>query len=255
MDLGLKGKRAIVTGASRGIGRAIAAALAREGASVAICARGQAGVDEAVESFRATGGEAFGDGVDARDPEAFGAWLESAIARLGGLDILVSNISTRVDPGRPDWWGETFEVDLHQHVRAFDLALPSLKAGNEPAVVFVSSIAAILTQLPPYEIAYGAMKAALTSFAGQMAIVHGPSGVRVNLVAPGPIYFEGGWWEMIEQKQPESFKRAAGLAALGRMGKPEEVANAVAFLASPAASYVTGANLRIDGGVIRTANF
>jgi NAD(P)-dependent dehydrogenase (short-subunit alcohol dehydrogenase family) len=255
MDLGLRGKKAIVTGASRGIGRAIAATLAQEGASVAICARGQAGVDEAVASFRASGGEAFGDGVDARDPDAFSAWIESAVSRLGGLDILVSNISTRVDPGRPDWWRETFEVDLHQHVRAFDSVLPMLKAATAPAVVFVSSIASVLTQLPPNEIAYGAMKAALTSFAGQMAIVHGASGVRVNLVAPGPIYFEGGWWEMIQQKQPDLFDRASKLPALGRMGTPEDVANAVAFLASPAASYLTGVNLRIDGGVIRTANF
>jgi NAD(P)-dependent dehydrogenase (short-subunit alcohol dehydrogenase family) len=255
MDLGLKGKRAIVTGASRGIGRAIAATLAGEGASIAICARGQAGLDEALASFQAAGGEASGDCVDVRDADAFSGWVGSAAERLGGLDILVSNVSTRVDPTRPDWWSETFEVDLHQHVRAFNAALPKLKSGNAPAVIFVSSIASILTQLPPNEIAYGAMKAALTSFAGQMATVHGPSGVRVNLVAPGPIFFEGGVWDHIQQAQPELFRRASALPTLGRMGTPEDVANAVAFLASPAASYITGVNLRIDGGVIRTANF
>jgi NAD(P)-dependent dehydrogenase (short-subunit alcohol dehydrogenase family) len=255
MDLGLKGKRVIVTGASRGIGRAIAAAFAAEGASLAICARGQTGVDEATASFRELGGEAFGDAVDVRDEAAFLAWIESAADRLGGLDILISNVSTRVDPGGADWWRETFEVDLQQHVRAFETALPKLKASDSPAVVFVGSIASVLTQLPPIEIAYGAMKAALTSFAGQMAIVHGPSGVRVNLVAPGPIFFEGGFWDMVRQHQPEMFKRASGLASLGRMGTPDEVASAVAFLASPAASYITGANLRIDGGVLRTANF
>ncbi len=255
MDLGLKGKKAIVTGGSRGIGRAIAAARAGEGAAIATCARGQAGIDEAVSSFRAHGVEAFGDSVDVRDPDALPRWIASAADRLGGVDILVSNISTRVDPSGADWWRETFEVDLHQHVRAFDAALPMLKAGASSSVVFVSSIASVLTQLPPNEIAYGAMKAALTSFAGQMATVHGPSGVRVNLVSPGPVFFEGGVWEMIQNKQPELFARASKLAALGRMGTPEEVANAVAFLASPAASYITGANLRIDGGVIRTANF
>jgi NAD(P)-dependent dehydrogenase (short-subunit alcohol dehydrogenase family) len=255
MDLGLKGKRAIVTGASRGIGRAIAVALAREGASVAICARGQAGLDEAVASLGASGAQAFGDGVDAREPDALSSWVGSAAERLGGLDILISNISTRVDPRGPNWWQETFEVDFHQHVRAFDAALPALKAGEAPAAIFVSSIASVLTQLPPNEIAYGAMKAALTSFGCQMATVHGPSGVRVNLVAPGPIFFEGGVWDMIRQKQPDLYERASRLSALGRMGTPEEVANAVAFLASPAASYITGVNLRIDGGVIRTANF
>jgi NAD(P)-dependent dehydrogenase (short-subunit alcohol dehydrogenase family) len=255
MDLGLKGRRALVTGGSRGIGRAIAAALASEGASIATCARGQAGLDEAVASFRASGGEAFGDRVDVRDPDALSNWIGSAVDRLGGLDILVSNISTRVDPKGADWWRETFEVDLHQHVRAFDAALPILKASDAPSVVFVSSIASVLTQLPPNEIAYGAMKAALTSFAGQMATVHGSSGVRVNLVAPGPIFFEGGVWDLIQQKQPDLYQRASKLPSLGRMGTPEDVANAVAFLASPAASYITGVNLRIDGGVIRTANF
>ena len=255
MDLGLKGKRAIVTGGSRGIGRAIAFALAREGASIATCARGVSGIDEAVESFRSLGAEAFGDSVDVRDPDALPTWIASAVDRLGGLDILVSNISTRVDPNSADWWRQTFEVDLHQHVRAFDAALPVLKVGDAPSVVFVSSIASVLTQLPPNEIAYGAMKAALTSFAGQMATVHGPSGVRVNLVAPGPIFFEGGVWDMIQQKQPDLFARASKLPSLGRMGTPEEVANAIVFLASPAASYITGVNLRIDGGAIRTANF
>jgi NAD(P)-dependent dehydrogenase (short-subunit alcohol dehydrogenase family) len=201
------------------------------------------------------GGEAFGDSVDVRDPDALPTWTKGAIDRLGGLDILVSNISSRVDPKSADWWRETFEVDLHQHVRAFDAALPALKAGDAPSVVFVSSIASVLTQLPPNEIAYGAMKAALTSFAGQMATVHGSSGVRVNLVAPGPIFFKGGVWDQIQQHQPALFERASKLPALGRMGAPEDVANAVAFLASPAASYITGVNLRIDGGVIRTANF
>jgi len=255
MDLGLRGSRAIVTGGSRGIGRAVAACLAREGASIATCARGQSDLDDAVASFRAMGSQAFGDTVDVRDPEALASWIGGAVDRLGGLDVLVSNISTRVDPSRPDWWSQTFEVDLHQHVRAFNAALPMLKAGRAPAAVFVSSIASVLTQLPPNEIAYGAMKAALTSFAGQMATVHGASGVRVNLVAPGPIFFEGGVWDQIQKSQPALYERASKLPALARMGTPEEVASAVTFLASPAASYITGVNLRIDGGAIRTANF
>lgn len=255
MDLQLTGKRALVTGASRGIGRAIAEILAAEGAGVAICARGQAGVDEALTALRAQGGRAEGAAVDVRQPGAIDRWISDAGHTLGGIDILVSNVSTRVDPAGPNWWRQTFEADLEQHVRAFDAALPALKASGAGSVVFISSIAAVMTQLPPYEIAYGAMKAALTSYAGQMAAVHGSAGVRVNLVAPGPIFFEGGWWDGVKAKSPEMFKRAAGLSALGRMGAPADVAGVVAFLASPAASYITGASLRVDGGMVRTVNF
>jgi NAD(P)-dependent dehydrogenase (short-subunit alcohol dehydrogenase family) len=255
MDLQLNGKRVLVTGASRGIGRAIGDLLAREGASIATCARGQAGVDEALTAFRAQGATAYGEAIDVRDGSTFDGWLERSVMQLGGMDILISNVSTRVEGSGTDWWRETFEADLNQHVRAFELALPHLAQGRDAAVVFVSSIASVLTQLPPYEVAYGAMKAALTSFAGQMAVVHGPKGIRVNLVAPGPIFFDGGFWDNVKAKQPAMFDRAASLSALGRMGKPGEVANAAVFLASPAASYITGANLRIDGGLLRTANF
>lgn len=254
MDLGLTGKRALVTGASRGIGRAIAETLAAEGAAVAICARGQDGVDAAVGSMQSAGARAWGQAVDVRDPAAFARWCADATDALGGVDVLVSNVSTRVDPGGADWWRETFEADLQQHVRAFDATLPALKADGGGSVVFISSIAAVMTQLPPYEIAYGAIKAALNSFAGQMAAVHGPAGVRVNTVAPGPIFFEGGWWDGVRRRSPQMFERAAGLSALGRMGTPDDVARAVAFLASPAAAYVTGANLRVDGGMVRTVS-
>jgi NAD(P)-dependent dehydrogenase (short-subunit alcohol dehydrogenase family) len=255
MDLGLKGKRAIVTGASRGIGRAIAETLAAEGVSIAACARGAEGLEDALSAFRAHGVDAHGEALDVRDAAAFGGWIGRAADALGGVDILVSNVTTRVDPASEHWWRDSFEADLQQHVRALDAALPHLRQGREPAVVFVGSIAAVMSQLPPYEIAYGAMKAAMTSYAGQMAAIHGPSGLRVNTVAPGPVFFEGGWWDMVKAKQPAAFERASGLSALGRMASPQEVANAVAFLASPAAGYVTGVNLRVDGGLIRTVNF
>jgi NAD(P)-dependent dehydrogenase (short-subunit alcohol dehydrogenase family) len=255
MDLGLRGKRAFITGASRGIGRAIAERLAAEGADVAICARGQAGVDDAVSALRVAGVRAHGRAADVRQPGAMTELIDWAAGELGGLDILVSNVSTRIQPGTETWWQETFDVDLHQHIRAFDAALPALRKGGAPSVVLLSSIAAVLNALPPEEIAYGAMKAALTSFGAQMARIHGSEGIRVNLVAPGPIHFEGGVWDKIKSVKPAAFDAVSEMSALKRFGTPDEVANAVAFLASPAASYITGANLRVDGGLVRSVNY
>lgn len=255
MDLRLNGARALVTGGSRGIGAAICKALAAEGAAIATCARGEEGLEAALQDYRAQGVEAHGEAIDVRDAEAFEAWVMRSAEALGGLDIVVSNVSTRIDPASESWWPDTFEADLMQHVRLKTLAVPHLAKGNNPAMVFIASIASVLTVLPPHEEAYGAMKAGLVNLVGQWAAQLAPQGVRVNAISPGPIDFEGGWWDGVKKAQPESYERAASLAALGRLGRPEEVAEAAAFLASPASSFTTGINLRIDGGLIKTANF
>ena len=252
MELGLTGKRALITGGSRGIGLAICRALVTEGATVTTCARGQDSLDEALAAL---GPHARGSALDVRDDAALARWVDDAAAAMGGIDILVSNVSTRVDPKSSGWWQDTFDADLMQHVRLKSLALPHILGSDAGAMVFLASIAAVLTTLPPYEEAYGAMKAGLVNLVGQWGAVLGPRNVRVNAVSPGPIDFPGGWWDNVRQSHPDSYARAGALAALGRLGRPEEVANAVAWLASPRASFVTGQNLRIDGGLVKTANF
>jgi 3-oxoacyl-[acyl-carrier protein] reductase len=255
MNLNLKSRRALVTGGSRGIGRAIVEALAREGADIALCARGEAGVQEAVQAARALGVQATGRALDVRDAAAFSAWFAEATQELGGLDVVVSNVSTRPTERGEVMWRDALETDLLHHVRLAELSLPVLKTGRDPSLLFIASIASVMTQLPPKEEAYGPMKAALVNYVGQLASRHGPAGIRVNAVSPGPIFFEGGEWDVQRVKKPALFAMASQLAALGRLGTPAEVATAVVYLSSPAASYITGANLRIDGGAIKTANF
>lgn len=255
MDLQLKNKRALVTGGSRGIGRAIAQALASEGARVALCARGQAGVDEALAAVRAAGGQAYGEAFDVRDGTALAAFVQRASVQWGGLDIVVSNVSTRPEAQGVERWRQAFDADLLQHVRLAELTLPLLEASQPSSLVFIASIAAVMTQLLPEEVAYGALKAALVNCAGALAERHGPRGVRVNTVSPGPIYFDGGAWDLYRQHKPKLYEMVQKLSALGRFGTPADVAQAVTFLASPAAGYITGANLRVDGGTLKSTNF
>jgi NAD(P)-dependent dehydrogenase (short-subunit alcohol dehydrogenase family) len=255
MDLNLKGKRAIVTGGSRGIGKTILETLAKEGASVATCARGQERLDATLAELREYGIPAFGEAVDVTDADAFSAWFHRAVDDLGGLDIFVSNCSTRVKASGEERWQQTFEYDLLQHIRATELAVPYLEKGNDPAIAMISSIAYAMSAPPEEERAYAAMKAALVSYGSQMSILHGQKGIRVNIVSPGPIFAEGGTWDQIRQHMPDMYERAKNLATLKRLGSTQEVANAITFLVSPAASFITGANLRVDGGMLKNVNY
>jgi NAD(P)-dependent dehydrogenase (short-subunit alcohol dehydrogenase family) len=246
MDLGLKGKRAIITGASRGIGRAIAEALAKEGVSVAICARDGDAVKEAVDAITADGGKAIGGACNVKDPDEYRAWLEKAAEDLGGCDIFVPNVSGGGGMDSEKNWWRNFEIDVLHTVRGCETLLPALKESGEGAVVLIGSTNAVDYFGGP--MAYNAMKAALINYGSQLSQFVRADGVRVNTVSPGPIYFEGGAWEMIEGTMPKFYESTVRKIPAGRMGTPEEVARVVTFLASPAASLVTGTNLIADNG-------
>jgi len=256
VDLRLKGKKAIVTGASRGIGRAIAETLASEGVDVAICARGQAGVDEVVGALTATGATAFGAAVDIADGPALKQWVTQSAERLGGLDILVSNASALTRGAAEEDWKAMYDVDLMGAVRALEAARPFLeKAGAEhgdAAFIITSSVSAAEASAPA---AYGAIKAALIHFAKGVAREAAPRHLRCNVVSPGTIFFEGGVWGVTKERAPDFFKTMIARNPTGRMGTPEEIAAATVFLASPLSAFTTGINMVVDGGITQRANF
>jgi 3-oxoacyl-[acyl-carrier protein] reductase len=258
MDLGLQGRNAVVTGATRGIGRAIAEHLAAEGCNVAICARDRAAVEAAVAALRAKGVRATGRALDIGDGPALRGWIAAAGAELGGLDILVSNVSAMGGLAGEAGWRRYFEIDVLGTLRAVEAAVPLLEASSAGAIVQIASIAAIEVghDIFPdgFLQAYGAMKAALTNYMAELSRTLGPKGIRANTVTPGPIYFPGGVWHKREQEGNPMYAKAVAHARLGRLGRPEDVARAVAFLASPAAGHISGANLVVDGAFTRRVN-
>ena len=258
MDLGLRGKRAIVTGATRGISRAIADAFADEGCNVGVCARDQASVAATVDALAKKGIEASGQALDVANGAVLKAWIEAVGRKPGGLDILVSNVSAMGGLGGDEGWRRYFETDLLGTVHAVEAATPFLEQSGAGAIVVIASIAAIEVGHDVFPDGflqgYGAMKAALTNYAAEISRTLGPKGIRANTVSPGPIYFPGGVWHKREQEGNPMYRKALAHPQLGRLGQPEDVARAVVFLASPAACHISGANLVIDGAFTRRVN-
>jgi 3-oxoacyl-[acyl-carrier protein] reductase len=249
MDLGLKGRRVLITGGSKGIGRHCAEIFAAEGAHVAICARDAAGVAAAVKALKAKGVNAFGEAVDVSDKAALEAWVTSSAASLGGIDMVVANVSALAVSDDEAAWEAGFAVDMMHSVRLVNAAMPYLEKSDAASITLISSVSG--REIDFTGPAYGAFKAALVHYAQGQAVKLAPKGIRANTVSPGNTYFEGGIWQSIEQNMPELFSEAMSLNPMGRMAGPDEIARGVVFLASPASSFTTGTNLVIDGALTK----
>ena len=256
MDLQLKSKNAVVLGGTRGIGRAIAETLAREGTNVALCARNAERVAEAVAALKALGVKATGASVDILDGAALKSWIAAAGEELGGIDVLVSNAGAMAQGADPASWNQNFQLDVLGMVNAFDAAKPFLKKAaaehGDASFVVISSISAAETDNAS---SYGPIKAALIHFAKGLARQYASQHIRTNVVSPGTVYFEGGVWNTIETNMPEMFKTAMARNPMGRMATPQDIANAAVFLSSPLSSFTSGINMVVDGALSRRVNF
>jgi 3-oxoacyl-[acyl-carrier protein] reductase len=249
MELGLTGKRFLVTGGTRGIGRAVVDGLLAEGASVAYCARTSDAVADTESKLKAEGATAIGTAVDVGDAAALKDWVNGSASALGGIDGVVANVSALAIPDNEENWRTSFDVDLMGTVGLVEAALPHLLASGSGSIVTISSVSG--REIDFASGPYGTMKAAIIHYTQGLAYNLAGKGVRANTVSPGNTYFPGGVWPSIEENDPELFQTALGLNPTGRMATPEEIANAVVFLSSSAASFITGTNLVVDGALTR----
>jgi 3-oxoacyl-[acyl-carrier protein] reductase len=257
LDLHLRGNRVLVTGSSRGIGLSIAQAFLAEGAQVCITGRQESTVRRSVESLGGRGATdpVWGVAGDLTQPSSVTDLIERITSTWGALDVLVLNLgSGRSAMGlaiEAAEWERVLHLNLISAMTVLGAAVPLLRAGSAPAVVFVGSIAGLEDIGAP--IAYAAAKAALTQAMKSAARTLGPDGIRVNMVAPGNIFVEGGVWnQRLQANEADVRRMLRAEVPLGRLGTPDEVAAMVVFVAARCASFLTGACIAIDGGQTRS---
>lgn len=247
MDLRLKGRSAIVTGGSKGIGRAIAEAFAAEGSNVSICARNADEVAATVASLKSHGVKAYGRALDVADGPALTDWVSASAKELGGIDTLVCNVSALAVGDSAETWDKSFRVDMMHTVNAVAAAVPFLEKSDCASIALISSVSGFEVDFAAGS--YGAIKAALIHYAKGLSRQLVGKGIRVNCVSPGNTYFDGGIWQTIQKNMPDLYNSTLKVNPTGKFGTPAEVASGVVFLASPVASRISGTNLVIDGAL------
>ncbi|NAZ75860.1 SDR family oxidoreductase [Kineococcus sp. T13] len=248
MDLQLEGAKVLVSGGTRGIGAAVVAEFLAEGADVSLCARTAADVEAAVAAAHGPG-RLSGRALDVSDREAVTAWVDAAAAEMGGLDAVVANVSAIAAAPDLESWRLSLDVDLMGTVALVDAALPHLRRSGGGSIVTIGSVSG--REVDAFAGPYGTVKAALVAYTQGLAHQLAGEGIRANTVSPGNTWFPGGVWDLTERNDPEFFAEALALNPTGRMATPEEVARPVVFLSSPAASFVSGTNLLVDGALTR----